>query len=190
MRILLLSPERNHFEEFLKNDQNEVIRYEDKLNREVLKDIDFIISFGYRHIIKPEVIKLFLNKIVNLHISYLPYNRGADPNLWSFLEKTPAGVTIHYIDEGIDTGDILCQKMINFSNNETLVTSYNILTNEIEKLFYENWEEIKHWRLKGKKQDGHGTFHLVKDKEPYLKYLINGWDTPIDKLIGLATNSN
>ena len=50
------------------------------------------------------------DRVVNLHIAYLPYNRGADPNLWSVLEDTPAGVSIHYVDEGVDTGDIIAQR--------------------------------------------------------------------------------
>ena len=57
----------------------------DKITYEMVQNYDFIISFGYRHIIKEDVINKFINKIINLHISYLPYNKGADPNLWSYL---------------------------------------------------------------------------------------------------------
>ena len=38
-----------------------------------------------------------------MHISYLPFNRGAHPNYWSFKDNSPKGVTIHFIDNGIDT---------------------------------------------------------------------------------------
>jgi len=56
-------------------------------------DPDFIISYGYRHIITPDIIDAMSDKvrgdrIINLHISYLPYNRGSDPNLWSWLNDT------------------------------------------------------------------------------------------------------
>eukprot|EP00392_Amoebophrya_sp_AT5.2_P019205 g19951.t1 len=63
---------------------------------------DYCVSYGYRHIIRTPVIEGMFDRkrIINLHISYLPYNRGADPNLWSILERTPPGVTIHHIDEG------------------------------------------------------------------------------------------
>ncbi|MCL0081308.1 hypothetical protein M1N64_03665 [Peptococcaceae bacterium] len=47
----------------------------------------------------------FQGRAINLHISFLPWNRGADPNFWSFIENAPVGVSIHYLDEGIDTGD-------------------------------------------------------------------------------------
>ncbi len=56
--------------------------------------------------------------IINLHISFLPWNRGAHPNFWSFYDDTPKGVTIHLIDEGIDTGAIIYQKEITFDRNE------------------------------------------------------------------------
>ena len=81
---------------------------------------DWVISYGYRHILKKQHIKSAKNPIINLHISFLPYNRGADPNYWSWVEDTPKGVTIHEIDEGIDTGDIIIQKQVNFNDNETL----------------------------------------------------------------------
>ena len=50
--------------------------------------------------------------IVNLHKAYLPYNKGAHPNFWSFAENTPSGITIHVIDSGIDTGNIIYRKFI------------------------------------------------------------------------------
>ena len=63
-----------------------------------------------------------------MHISLLPWNRGYHPNIWSFLEDTPKGVTIHYINEGIDTGDIIVQKEIVIDEDkETLKSSYEIL---------------------------------------------------------------
>ena len=61
-----------------------------KITPELVKNYDFIISFGYRYIVKKNVINLFTNNnIINLHISYLPYNRGSDP-IWSILDGTPA----------------------------------------------------------------------------------------------------
>ncbi len=43
-------------------------------------------------------------------MGYLPFNRGAHPNFWSFMEKTPSGVTMHEINSGIDKGKIIVQK--------------------------------------------------------------------------------
>ena len=73
-------------------------------------DNDLIVSFGYRHILRSDFINKCGCPIANLHISYLPFNRGAHPNFWSFYDDTPSGVSIYLIDEGIDTGPILFQK--------------------------------------------------------------------------------
>lgn len=113
---------------------------------------------------------------VNLHISYLPWNRGADPNLWSYIDGTPKGVTIHYLDTGLDTGDIIAQWEIE-PYGETLAETYVDLQAEIKILFILNWDKIKR-RTAGIKQTGKGTYHQVKDRV----ILANGWDTEIKTL--------
>ena len=85
---------------------------------DAISGYDFVVSYGYRHILKPGVIEGLGCPIFNLHISYLPYNRGAHPNFWSFYENTPAGVTIHLIDNGVDTGPIVKQKYVIFKEDE------------------------------------------------------------------------
>lgn len=153
----------------------------------VKENYDLLISYGYRYILKKELLDRFPNRAINLHISYLPWNRGADPNLWSFLEDTPKGVTIHLIDEGIDTGDILFQKRVNFSENETLSSSYQKLRSEIESLFIENWKQIKTFSWTPQPQKGEGSAHQRKDKEAYASFLGQRWDTPVDQLVGKAS---
>ncbi len=153
-----------------------------KKEKLTLKDLnkinpDLIISYNYRHIISKDILKHY--KIINLHISYLPYNRGAHPNIWSHIENTPSGVTIHYIDEGIDTGNIIAQKRIIINKKETLKSSYRKLHFHIQLLFKSIFNKIE--KIKPKKQKGKGTFHLGKElKNIKLK---NGWNTTIEELI-------
>lgn len=150
--------------------------------------IDFAVSYGYRHIIKKPVIEYLKGRIINLHISYLPWNRGVDPNLWSFLENTPKGVSIHYIDEGIDTGDIITQKKITkFDDKDTLASSYQKLTAEMTNLFKTTWPDILAGNIEPKRQREGGTFHKFVDKKPF-EYLIEekGYDTPVCELMGKA----
>ena len=59
------------------------------INKKIIEESDLIISFGYRKIIKNKYLKLLKRPIINLHISYLPYNRGTHPNFWSFVDNTP-----------------------------------------------------------------------------------------------------
>jgi methionyl-tRNA formyltransferase len=165
---------------WLKNRNENVIYFENKITSDFIKEnnIDFVISYNYRIIIKPEIINLLPHKIINLHISYLPYNRGASPNIWSFIENTPCGITIHEIDNGIDTGDILIQEQINYDyTKETLETAYRKSNEKIQELFCKNWEKIKKNEIIPQKQTHKGTFHLAEDLNQYKK-IINYQDRP------------
>ena len=184
MKILYLGPYNKELILFLEKNGHHIYQTEDKVSLAIIinKDIDYIISYGYRHIITKEVLKIMRNKIINLHISYLPWNRGADPNLWSFVENTPKGVTIHYIDEGIDTGDIIVQKKVSFSDIETLETSYKKLHKEMIQLFIDNWDIIKSEDFVRKRQSINGSYHNAKDKTKLSHLLKNGWETPVSNL--------
>ncbi len=143
-------------------------------------EFDLIISFGYRRIIKKELIEQVKCPIINLHISYLPYNKGTHPNFWSFYDNTPSGVTIHIIDEGVDTGPIIYQKYVNFDKGEvTFKQTYKRLFNEIENLFLKNIDNIIDMNWIEKKQRGEGTFRKLKD----LPKEFRGWDTNIQNEI-------
>ena len=131
----------------------------------------------------------FKENALNLHISYLPWNRGSDPNLWSILENTPKGVTIHQLESGIDKGKILYQKEILFENNDTLKSSYNKLMDAIVSLFIANWKNIKSKKVIPIEQKGSGTYHKSSDKNSYLNLLTNGWDTELKEIEGKAINA-
>ncbi|MEK3704940.1 formyltransferase family protein [Paenibacillus sp. FSL R7-0198] len=151
------------------------------------KDIDFIISYRYRHLIQKDIVDYFQGKIINLHISYLPWNRGADPNLWSYLENTPKGVTIHLVDSGLDTGDILVQQLIEENIEDTLHTSYQRLSNTIENLLIVSWHSLVNREIKPVPQSlFEGTTHRSRDKQEYISLLTKGWHTPVAHLMGKA----
>jgi methionyl-tRNA formyltransferase len=190
MNILVLGPSQSPISSFLQQNGYSVIEYADPLDINFLEEnkFGFAISYRYRHIIKQETIDFLNGKIINLHISYLPWNRGADPNLWSFLEDTPKGVSIHYIDSGIDTGDIIVQRAISFDEHKhTLSSTYDILNQELINLFKKEWELIVKNENSRMKQAKGGSIHKTKDKDPYL-YLLSdkGWDTPVLNLKGKA----
>ncbi len=70
------------------------------------------LSAGYRAILPGAIIDRFPCGIANVHTSLLPFNRGAHPNAWALFYDQPAGVTLHLIDQGVDTGPILAQHMV------------------------------------------------------------------------------
>lgn len=129
---------------FLKRKKIKIINKKSKILIKDVVDKDIIISFGYRYLISKKILNRLKRPIINLHMSYLPYNKGAHPNFWSFIHKTKKGVTIHEVDEDIDTGKIIFQKEIKFnlSKNKKLSfkKTYNILFKELEKLFIKNYK--------------------------------------------------
>lgn len=134
---------------------------------------DFIVAYGYRHLLPADVCERFDGRAVNLHIGYLPFNRGAHPNVWSAVEGTPSGVSLHYIDKGIDTGDIIEQRVVELSPDDTLAESHRILCADVEDLFAGMWESIRDGECPRKKQTSRGTFHLTNQ----LPHLPDGWNT-------------
>ena len=151
-----------------------VVQSSEKISWE--DEFDLIICFGYRHIIKKEQICKSSAPIINLHISYLPWNKGAHPNFWSHYDCTPSGVTIHEIDSGIDTGNIIYQRYVNFKDKEdTFALTYKRLIFEIEDLFNKNIDSILSKNWKSKPQRRVGSTH----KEADLPSLFKGWDSNI-----------
>ena len=65
------------------------------------------VLFGY--LIPAEWLELPSWRSLNLHPALLPWNRGANPNVWPLVDESPAGVTLHVMDARIDTGPLMHQ---------------------------------------------------------------------------------
>ena len=151
-----------------------------KINIKIIKKFDLVISFGYKFILKKSLLKFLKRPAINLHISYLPYNRGAHPNFWSFFDNTPSGITIHEIDQGVDTGKIIFQKKIFFNVNKnknlTFKSTYKTLNEKIVDLFIKKADLILKKKYSTKKQNNKiSTFHLKKELPSYM----NNWNMKI-----------
>ncbi len=94
-------------------------------------------------ILKPSFFSLFPEGVVNIHPAYLPFNRGQHPNVWSIIEGTPAGTTIHYIDEGVDRGDIIAQREVGVEPIDTGESLYRKLEKASMELFVATWPSIR-----------------------------------------------
>ncbi|MFH1305309.1 MAG: formyltransferase family protein, partial [Candidatus Omnitrophota bacterium] len=103
---------------------------------------------------------------LNMHPSYLPYNRGKHYYFWNIVEEVPFGVSLHFINEAVDSGDIAFQKEIKTRWEDSGFTLRERSKSEIVKLFEEKFDEIVSNRISRIKQDlDKGTFHLEKDLE-------------------------
>lgn len=155
------------------------LSFEDPLSLESLAIFkpQIVLSFGYQHVIPETLLAQVKVPIFNIHISLLPWNRGKDPNLWSWLENTPRGVSIHWISAGLDRGDLVAQKRLEIDSSHTLRSSYNLLTDQALLLLAEVWPQIASGTAPRVPQQPGGSYHRALDKNVHAAALVNGWDT-------------
>lgn len=127
-------------------------------------DLGLAVNFGY--VLPSELLDRFPRGVINLHLGYLPYNRGAYPNVWSIVEGTPAGVTLHFMDEDVDTGDIIARRSVEVRPVDTGATLYDRLQDAAVALFEDRWPEVETGTVEASPQEpAEGTRHRVDDVE-------------------------
>lgn len=111
--------------------------FEQEIVRELRNaEVEWLILAGYMRLIGPTLLQEYPRKIVNIHPSLLPKYKGkqAIEQAMAAGEKE-IGVSIHYVDEGMDTGDIIAQKKIFLDGIETLADVESMI-HQIEHQLY------------------------------------------------------
>lgn len=125
---------------------------------------DLLVSVHFGYILPDVILGLPPLGCVNLHPAYLPHNRGAYPNVWSIVEGTPAGVTLHYMDQEIDTGDIIARRQVKVRPTDTGQSLYERLEETEFALFIDTWPALLSGRTPRLPQNrGEGREHRVRD---------------------------
>ncbi|NOR68046.1 MAG: formyl transferase [Woeseiaceae bacterium] len=100
-----------------------VFNSEESILARLPNDFDLGILAWWPKILKKPLIEIPRQGFFNTHPSLLPYGRGKHPNFWALVEESPFGVTLHRVDVGVDTGEIVAQQEISFDwedNGESL----------------------------------------------------------------------
>ena len=141
------------------------------------KNPDLIITCAYGQILSKEVLDIPKYGCINIHASLLPKYRGASPMQACLLngdDKT--GVTLMYMDEGMDTGDIISMKECVINDDDNLENIHDrlsllgveILKENLDKLFSLDVPRIK-------QNDEEATYtHLIKREDELLDFNDNG----------------
>ena len=125
------------------------IEYDKKLI-ELIKEhkIDLIILAGYLRILSKEFINAFPNKIINIHPALLPkfggkgmYGEKVHEAVLKEKEKE-SGCTVHFVDNGIDTGQIIAQKKIPVLEGDNVETLQKRILLEEHKLLVESIKKV------------------------------------------------
>ena len=127
---------------------------------------DVVVAVGYEHVVPPDVLEIPDEGCINVHPGYLPHTRGFNPNVWSIVDDLPAGATMHYMDEGIDTGDIIARTEVATSFADTGRDVYERVESACFDLFTETWPRIERGEVDPTAQeDIEVTFHTKRDFE-------------------------
>jgi len=135
---------------------------------------DLLVSSGFRHIVPEEILNVPDRGAINMHKSYLPYNRGANPNVWSIIEDNPAGVSIHYMTSEVDAGPIVDRRKVPVYSDDTGHDLYDRLEATQFDQFVECWPAIRDDNVDTVEQPNEGTYHYKQD-------FVDLWELDLDE---------
>ena len=105
-------------------------------------DLDYIVGVHFPYIVPNAILEIPRIGALNLHPALLPHNRGWHPSSWAILDDTPIGATLHFMDSGVDTGDIVSQTELEIRPEDTAHTLYaRLLELEVE-VFRAAWPSL------------------------------------------------
>lgn len=136
-----------------------------------IEDLLFV-SVEYDKIIKPRLFKT--KQLYNIHFSLLPAYKGCYPSVWPiFNGEEYAGVTLHKMNQGIDTGDIIAQKRFKLSPKETSFSLYTRLIDEGAKLVIKHIDKLVTNKFKSYPQSAVGSTYYSKKSIDYSNLCID-----------------
>lgn len=146
MKILILTKDNfkpaEEIERFLSKEGHQVSSTTAKQFLNDGKFFDLGISIHYKYILSKDQIESFDLGVLNIHPSFLPLGRGSDPVIWSIINNDPSGVSIHWMDEGIDTGNVMVRHQVDRQALETGEALYNRIVAGYEPLFRVFWSDF------------------------------------------------
>src|SRR6056297_4068916 len=157
--------------EALKHDikvlQPKDINSEESINKLEEMDIDLMTVVAYGQILSKQLLTLPQKGCINLHASLLPEYRGSSPIQQAIMDgKDKTGVTTMFMDEGLDTGDIIFQKEVKIKNEYNAGDLHDKLAEEGAELLKEPLIKIENGsvsRLKQNEDKANYTSQLSKD---------------------------
>lgn len=135
--------------------------FRETASRELLSeaDLDYVIGVHFPYIVPTEVLDIPKIGVLNLHPAFLPYNRGWHTASWALLDETPIGATLHFMDDGMDTGDMIAQEELEVRPDDTADTLYRRLLALEVQLFKQAWPLLESLSPPHKAQAGSGSSH-------------------------------
>ena len=121
----------------LDSDSQSTKKFEEQLNKVLKKkNINLICLAGFMKILSNDFIKKWPNQILNIHPSLLPAFKGLNPQKQALENRAKfSGCTVHYVNEKIDGGTIIDQKVVNISIDDDVISLSKKILMEEHKLY-------------------------------------------------------
>jgi methionyl-tRNA formyltransferase len=148
---------------------------EDNVLSKLENAIDLGVLAWWPNLIKKPLLNVPRRGFINTHPSLLPYNRGKHYSFWALVEQAPFGVTLHCVDSGVDTGDIVAQTNLAYDWCDTGETLYTKAQAAMVDLFCNFYPTLRSEKYDTKPQNkGIGSFHRASEIETASKIDIDG----------------
>ncbi len=107
-------------------------------------DPDLLVSMSFNQIFKTAILEVPKLGVINCHAGKLPFYRGRNILNWVLInDEKEFGITVHYVDEGIDTGDILKQLIYPITDEDDYYSLLKIAYAECASILYETIKDIQ-----------------------------------------------
>lgn len=149
--------------------------YEDIVNAKP----DVIITCAYGQIVSKEILDIPKYGCINIHASLLPKYRGGAPIHYALINgEEETGVTLMYMDEGMDTGDMLVRNSVKIEEDDNIETLSNKLSVLGSKMIIKYLEDIIKGNIKRIKQDSSkASFaRIIKRSDEHLDFFVSNKD--------------
>lgn len=146
---------------------------------------DLAISVHYPRIFRTDLLARY-HAVYNLHPGLLPWGRGFFPVFWALWEGTPAGATLHLVDEGLDTGPVVLRSEVEYDDLDTGGSLHARVSAAERKLLVKAWRTLGLGEdLPGSPPGPGGSFHSRADFDR-LRAPVRADDVPTARLLRLA----
>lgn len=128
------------------------------------EQFDWGLLLWWPYIVRQSTLRLARCGFINTHPSLLPFNRGKHYNFWALVEQAPFGVSLHIVDDGVDSGDVIAQRQIAYDWEDTGATLYEKAASSMLELFKSTYPKIREGRIVRVPQDlSKGSFHRANE---------------------------
>lgn len=132
-----------------------------------LDEANAVIVFGSSYIREPLITKLIVKKSINIHTGISPQYRGVDCNFWALFDNNPQfiGATIHFLDKGLDSGDVLEYVYLDYGKRSDFFYSLMNIVKSAQRRLIDILEKEDFFERETVKQDSTELIRYTRTKD-------------------------